>query len=127
MRAGGRNRLGDVPEEAFVREVLRRIRRLRRHADGHERHRPQVGGEVEDPAHRLLPEGPDPDRAEAEGVDGEQEVLDGGGHVLECAPRRVRAGIQFIRTLELSLPMTADYLSLDFRRPVDRDLQTIEK
>jgi acetolactate decarboxylase len=50
-----------------------------------------------------------------------------GGHVLECAPCRVRAGIQFIRTLELSLPMTADYLSMDFRRPVDRDLQTIEK
>ena len=50
-----------------------------------------------------------------------------GGHVLTCAPRKIRAGIQFIRKLELSLPMTADYLNLHFRPSTDRDLDRVEK
>lgn len=50
-----------------------------------------------------------------------------GGHVLECVPRKARAGIQLIHKLELSLPMTPDYLTLDFRRNVDQDLNKIEK
>jgi acetolactate decarboxylase len=50
-----------------------------------------------------------------------------GGHVLECTPRRARVGIQLIHRLELSLPMTPDYLASDLHRNVDRDLNKIEK
>lgn len=50
-----------------------------------------------------------------------------GGHLLECVPHRARVGIQFIHTLELSLPMSLDYLTLDFQRDVDEDLKKAEK
>ncbi len=50
-----------------------------------------------------------------------------GGHVLECIPRDVRVGIQFISKLELSLPMTLDYLTWDFRRNIAQDLNKAEK
>jgi acetolactate decarboxylase len=50
-----------------------------------------------------------------------------GGHVLECIPRDVRVGIQFISKLELSLPMTLDYLTWDFRRNITQDLNKAEK
>jgi len=49
-----------------------------------------------------------------------------GGHLLECVPRRGHAGIQFIHNLELSLPMSLDYLTLDFQRDVDADLEKAE-
>ncbi|MFM1887349.1 MAG: hypothetical protein RL026_2506, partial [Pseudomonadota bacterium] len=41
-----------------------------------------------------------------------------GGHVMSCAPRRVRVGLQIIRRMELTLPITLDYLTLDFKRDV---------
>ena len=50
-----------------------------------------------------------------------------GGHLLECVPNKARAGIQFIHNLELSLPMSLDYLTLDFQRDVDEDLKKAEK
>jgi acetolactate decarboxylase len=50
-----------------------------------------------------------------------------GGHVLECSPREGRVGVQFIRRLELSLPMTFDYLTLDFQRDIGADLDKVEK
>ena len=50
-----------------------------------------------------------------------------GGHLLECRPRRVRAGVQFISTLELGLPMSLDYLTWDFRRDIGADLDKAEK
>ena len=50
-----------------------------------------------------------------------------GGHLLECRPRRVRVGVQFISTLELGLPMSLDYLTWDFRRDVGADLDKAEK
>lgn len=50
-----------------------------------------------------------------------------GGHLLECVPREGRVGIQFIHTLELSLPMSLDYLTRDFRRDVEHDLAKAEK
>ena len=50
-----------------------------------------------------------------------------GGHLLECRPRRVRAGVQFISTLELGLPMSLDYLTWDFRRDTGADLDKAEK
>jgi hypothetical protein len=39
----------------------------------------------------------------------------------------VRAGIQFISSLELALPMTLDYLTWDFRRDTEQDLNKAEK
>ena len=54
------------------------------------------------------------------------EDLQRGGHLLECRPRRVRAGIQFIYTLELALPRSLDYLSWDFRRDIYQDLKKAE-
>ena len=50
-----------------------------------------------------------------------------GGHLLECRPAKVRVGVQFIRTLELALPMNLDYLTWDFRRDTDKDLNKAEK
>jgi len=50
-----------------------------------------------------------------------------GGHLLECRPRRVRVGVQFISTLELGLPMSLDYLTWDFRRDIGADLDKAEK
>ncbi len=53
--------------------------------------------------------------------------LQKGGHLLECRPRKIRAGIQFISKLELALPISFDYLTLDFSRDVDKDLEKAEK
>ena len=50
-----------------------------------------------------------------------------GGHLLSCRPRGVRAGVQFISTLELGLPMSVDYLTWDFRRDTAADLDEAEK
>lgn len=50
-----------------------------------------------------------------------------GGHVLECRPRQGRIGVQFITRLELSLPMTFDYLTQDFTRDIKQDLNKAEK
>lgn len=50
-----------------------------------------------------------------------------GGHLIECLPRKVRAGVQLINMLELSLPMSLDYLTLEFRRDVNQDLDKAEK
>jgi len=50
-----------------------------------------------------------------------------GGHVLECRPRQGRIGVQFITRLELSLPMTFDYLTQNFTRNIERDLNKAEK
>jgi acetolactate decarboxylase len=50
-----------------------------------------------------------------------------GGHVLECHVRQARAEIQFLYTLELSLPHNLDYLSWDFQRDIQGDLDKAEK
>ena len=53
--------------------------------------------------------------------------LQHGGHLLECRPRKLRAGVQFINALELELPMSLDYLTWDFRRDIHKDLDKAEK
>ncbi|MBN1305083.1 MAG: acetolactate decarboxylase [Anaerolineales bacterium] len=53
--------------------------------------------------------------------------LQHGGHLLECRPGSIRAGIQFISRLELSLPMSLDYLTWDFQRDIEDDLDQAEK
>ena len=50
-----------------------------------------------------------------------------GGHVLGCRPRQGRIGVQFITRLELSLPLSFDYLTQDFSRNIERDLNKAEK
>lgn len=53
--------------------------------------------------------------------------LQHGGHLLECRPSWIRIGIQFIDQLVLSLPMTLDYLTLDFKRNAESDLDRAER
>jgi acetolactate decarboxylase len=53
--------------------------------------------------------------------------LQHGGHLLECRPRKICAGIQVIYTLELSLPRGLAYLTWDFQRDIDSDLNKAEK
>jgi len=50
-----------------------------------------------------------------------------GGHLLECRSTNVRAGVQFINSLELGLPMSLDFLTLDFQRDTEEDLDQAEK
>lgn len=50
-----------------------------------------------------------------------------GGHLLDCSSMNARIGIQFIDRLELSLPMTLNYLTQDFTRDAQRDLDKAEK
>lgn len=50
-----------------------------------------------------------------------------GGHLLECRVKKVRTEIQFIYTLELSLPLNVDYLTWDFQRDIQSDLDKAEK
>jgi len=50
-----------------------------------------------------------------------------GGHLLACRTQSVTVEIQVIHTLELSLPMTHDYLTRDFERDTAADLEEAEK
>ena len=50
-----------------------------------------------------------------------------GGHLLECRTEGVQAGVQFINSVELDLPMSLDYLTLDFQRNTEDDLDRAEK
>lgn len=52
--------------------------------------------------------------------------LQHGGHLLECGPVNIKAGVQFIRKLELDLPLTLDYLTWDFQRDITKDLKSAE-
>ncbi len=50
-----------------------------------------------------------------------------GGHLLECQAKQVRAEIQFLYTVELSLPLNVEYLLWDFQRDIRGDLDKAEK
>jgi len=50
-----------------------------------------------------------------------------GGHLLSCRPAGVTVEVQMLHTLELSLPMTHDYLTRDFVRDAAADLEEAEK
>jgi acetolactate decarboxylase len=50
-----------------------------------------------------------------------------GGHLLECQVKQVKVEIQSLYTLELSLPHNLDYLTWDFQRDVQDDLDKAEK
>jgi acetolactate decarboxylase len=53
--------------------------------------------------------------------------LQHGGHLLSCEPQQVRAGVQILHRLELALPISLDYLTWDFKRDIDQDLNKAEK
>jgi acetolactate decarboxylase len=50
-----------------------------------------------------------------------------GGHLLECETKGVRAGIQILDRLEVSLPKSLEYLTWDFQRDIGQDLNKAEK
>ena len=50
-----------------------------------------------------------------------------GGHLLECRPRSIKFELQYLYTLELSLPSNLDYLTWDFQRDIGKDLDKAEK
>ena len=50
-----------------------------------------------------------------------------GGHLLKCHSNNIRAGVQFINSVESGLPMSLDYLTLDFQRDIAGDLHRAEK
>lgn len=53
--------------------------------------------------------------------------LQHGGHLMDCRPGKIRAGIQCVSALEMALPMSLDYLTWDFRRNIAQDLDKAEK
>jgi acetolactate decarboxylase len=50
-----------------------------------------------------------------------------GGHLLQCRPSNCRIDIQLIDSVEISLPITLDYLTQDFTRNIEEDLNKVEK
>ena len=50
-----------------------------------------------------------------------------GGHLLECNTQKIKANIQILSNLELSLPITLDYLTTSFERDTEKDLDQAEK
>lgn len=50
-----------------------------------------------------------------------------GGHLLECRPKHIKIEMQYLYTLELSLPSNLDYLTWDFQRDIGKDLDKAEK
>jgi acetolactate decarboxylase len=50
-----------------------------------------------------------------------------GGHLLECHPRSIRLEMEYLYTVELSLPSNLDYLTWDFQRDIGSDLNKAEK
>lgn len=55
------------------------------------------------------------------------EDLSRGGHLLECGLDKGRLSIQIFTRLNLNLPMTLDYLSADFKRNAEKDLEQAER
>jgi acetolactate decarboxylase len=50
-----------------------------------------------------------------------------GGHLLSCAVKSARIGLQHIARLEVDLPVTLDYLTADLSRDTGKDLQKAEQ
>ena len=50
-----------------------------------------------------------------------------GGHLIECALRKARIGMQHVPKLDLGLPITLDFLTADLTRDISKDLDKAEK
>ena len=49
-----------------------------------------------------------------------------GGHLLECRPLKARVAIQYIYNVNLTLPKSLAWLTLDFKRDTAGDLKKVE-
>jgi alpha-acetolactate decarboxylase len=47
--------------------------------------------------------------------------------LLECRPRKVKVELEYLYTVEVSLPSNLDYLTWDFQRDIGKDLDKAEK
>jgi acetolactate decarboxylase len=50
-----------------------------------------------------------------------------GGHLLECRPQSIKLDMEYLYTVEVSLPSNLDYLTWDFQRDIGSDLNKAEK
>lgn len=50
-----------------------------------------------------------------------------GGHLLSCEPERLDIRLQIFHSMELTLPMTLDYLTASFTRDAVKDLEKAER
>jgi len=50
-----------------------------------------------------------------------------GGHLIDCTIKEARIGIQHVPRLDVGLPVTLDYLTVDFTRDTGEDLEKAEK
>jgi acetolactate decarboxylase len=50
-----------------------------------------------------------------------------GGHLLGAAPRGITVGVQHAPSIELGLPMTLDFLTMDRKRDMQADLDKVER
>ena len=50
-----------------------------------------------------------------------------GGHLMTCTLKEARIGIQHVPRLEVGLPVTLDYLTVDLTRDIGKDLEKAEK
>jgi acetolactate decarboxylase len=53
--------------------------------------------------------------------------LQHGGHLLECRPIQIDAGIQFLNSVEIALPSSLAFLTADFQRDISQDLHQAER
>lgn len=53
--------------------------------------------------------------------------LQHGGHLLECAPLQISAGVQFLYSVQIALPTSMEYLTADLRRDIAQDLNRAER
>jgi acetolactate decarboxylase len=50
-----------------------------------------------------------------------------GGHLLSAAPNGVRVGVQHAPSIELGLPLTLDFLTMERTRDMQSDLDKVER
>lgn len=53
--------------------------------------------------------------------------LQHGGHLLECRPIQIDAGVQFLHSVEIAMPFSLEYLTADFQRDIVKDLSKAER
>lgn len=50
-----------------------------------------------------------------------------GGHLLDCRAVGLRLGIQLLKRLKMDLPVSLDFMTADFQRDAESDMQEAEK
>lgn len=52
--------------------------------------------------------------------------LELGGHLLDCQTKKIKISIQHVARVELSLPITLDFMTTDLSRDITKDLNEAE-